>query len=189
MMRPYRSDCVLLVIDVQKRIIDTIAEHNAVVNNIKALIKTCKVLGVPILLTEQKNLGGTVSEIAGVLQVPPLFSKFSFSCCGHPRLLQKLKALRRKTIIVCGIETHICVLQTVLDLLKSRYRVQIVRDATSSHDIIDRDTAVERMKTSGAEITTSETVIFELLERAGTEEFRKVLLIIKGRRSEKRRTP
>jgi len=90
--------------------------------------------------------------------------------------------MRRRTVIVCGIETHICVLQTVLDLLKRHYRVQIVRDASSSYAMIDHETAMERMEVSGAVITTTEAAIYELTERAGTEEFRRILEIVKERR-------
>jgi nicotinamidase-related amidase len=85
-------------------------------------------------------------------------------------------------MIVCGLETHICVQQTVLDLLHGRYRVLVVRDATSSHAPIDRETALERVKASGAEITTCEAIIYELTENAGTDEFRAILEIVKERR-------
>ena len=178
-----RSDCVLLVVDVQDRLIGTIAEHEAIAENIKALTKAAQILGVPVLATEQEKLGEIVPELQGLLSDSPKFRKLSFSCCGDAAFMRKLRQVRKKTAIVCGIETHICVLQTVLDLLKRHYRVLLVRDATSSHAPIDRETAIDRMRSAGAMISTTEAVIYELTERAGTEEFGKTLEIVKERRS------
>jgi nicotinamidase-related amidase len=180
-MRVKRSNCVLLVIDVQDGLIDTIAEHAAVVQNIKAMIKAAEVLGVPVLATEQEKLGETVPELKSILADSP-FRKLSFSCCGNPEFMSKLREMGKRTVIACGIETHICVVQTVLDSLKRHYRVLVVRDATSSHATIDRETGMERMKDSGAVITTTEAVIYELTEKAGTEEFKRILEIVKERR-------
>jgi nicotinamidase-related amidase len=182
-VRAGRDDCVLLVIDVQDRIIGTIAEHETVVENIRSLVKTARVLDVPVLTTEQEKLGEIVPELQGLLSDSPKFRKLSFSCCGDSAFVRKLRRVRRKTVIVCGIETHICVLQTVLDLLEGRYHVLLVKDATSSHFPIDRETAVERMRDAGAFLGTSEAVIYELTGEAGTEQFRKILEIVKERRS------
>jgi nicotinamidase-related amidase len=182
-MRVRRNDCVLLVVDVQDRLIGTIAEHSAVVENIKALIKAAQILHIPVLATEQENLGEIVRELQGPLSNSPKFRKLSFSSCGDSAFMRKLRQVRKKCVIVCGIETHICVLQTVLDLIEHRYHVLLVRDATSSHAAIDRDTAIERARSAGAMEATSETVIYELTEKAGTDEFRKILEIVKERRS------
>lgn len=182
-MRVKRSDCVLLVIDVQDRLIGSIARHEAVVENIGALIRAAQVLDVPVMATEQEKLGKIVPELEGLLSDSPRFRKLSFSCCGDSVFMRMLRQVRKKTVIVCGIEAHICVLQTVLDLLKHRYHVLLVRDATSSHAAIDRETAIERMRSAGAIIATTEAVIYELTEKAGTEEFRKILEILKERRT------
>jgi len=176
------SQYVLLVIDVQDRLIDTISEHASVVQNIKALIKAAQVLGVPILASEQEKLGETVPELKSLLSDLPPFRKLSFSCCRDSNFMIKFRQMRQRTVIACGIETHICVLQTVLDLLKRHHRVQIVKDASSSHAMIDHETAMERMAASGAVVTTTEAAIYELTKRAGTEEFRKILEIVKERR-------
>jgi nicotinamidase-related amidase len=181
-MRVNRADCVLLVIDVQDRIIDTINEHVPVVQNIKALIKTAEALSVPVLSTEQENLGESVPELKGLLPQPPV-RKVSFSCCGNADFMKKLTEIHKRVVIVGGIETHICVLQTALDLLEHRYRVLVVRDATSAHVALDRETALSRMADSGAIITTTEAVIYELAEKAGTDEFRRILEIVKDRRA------
>jgi nicotinamidase-related amidase len=182
-VRVARGDCVLLVVDLQDRLIDTIAQHGAVVENIKALIKAARVLNVPVLATEQDKLGEVVPEVRGLLSDSPKFRKLSFSCCGDSAFMKKFRQVSKKTVIVCGIETHICVLQTVLDLLNRRYRVLLVTDATSSHALIDRETAIWRMRDAGAVMATAEAVIYELTERAGTEEFRRILEIVKERRS------
>jgi nicotinamidase-related amidase len=176
-----RSDCVLLVVDVQDRLIDTIAEHAALVQSIKSLVKAAQTLGIPILATEQEKLGNTVPDIKSLLTSNTL-PKITFSCCGDATFLSNLNATHRKAVIVSGIETHICVVQTVLDLLKHGFRVLVVRDATSSHAIIDRETAFERVRDAGATITTTEAIIYELTEKAGTQEFKKILEIVKERR-------
>jgi nicotinamidase-related amidase len=181
-MRAKRDDCVLLVVDVQDRLIDTIADHEAVVQNIQALIKSALALQVPILATEQENLGDTVPELKALL-ADPVTRKLTFSGCDSLEFMTKLNATRRRTVILCGIETHICIAQTVLDLLPSHYRVLVVKDATSSHASIDRETALRRMEASGAVISTTEAVIYEMTQRAGTDEFRKILDIVKERRT------
>lgn len=182
-MKVRRSDCVLLVIDVQDRIIATIAEHETTVANIKALIGAARVLDVPVIATQQQNLGEYVPELKDLLPNAPNFQKFSFSCCGDPAIMRKLGEMSKKTVIVCGIETHICVLQTVLDLLTHGYSVLLVRDGTSSHASIDRETAIERMRGAGAMVGTAEAVVYELTEKAGTDRFRKILEIVKEKRS------
>jgi nicotinamidase-related amidase len=181
-LRVNRADCVLLVVDVQDRIIDSIAEHTAVVQNIKALVKTAEVLSMAVLLTEQEKLGDTVPELKELVPNPAL-RKLSFSCSGNSDFMRKLTETRKRVVIVCGIETHICVLQTVLDLLEHRYSVLVARDATSSYSVLDRETALNRMANSGATITTTEATIYELTEKSGTDEFRKILEIVKDRRS------
>jgi nicotinamidase-related amidase len=181
-LRVKRGDCVLVVVDVQERLIETVAEHQTVVRNIVALIKIATALEVPIVATEQEKLGDTVREIKAVLPNSPT-RKLSFSCCDSLEFTGKLSSARRKTVIVCGVETHICVSQTVLDLLESRFRVLVVRDATSSHAVIDRETALLRLKASGAEVTTSEAIMYELIEKAGTDEFRRLLEVVKELRT------
>ncbi len=181
-MKVNRSDCVLLVIDVQDHIIDTIAEHEVTVENIKALIGAARVLNVPVMATQQENLGEIVPELKNLVSDSPNFRKLSFSCCGDSVFMRKLQEVGRKTVIACGIETHICVLQTVLDLLTHGYQVLLVKDGTSSHALIDRETAIERMRGAGAMIGTTEAAIYELTEKAGTDEFRKILEIVKERR-------
>ena len=181
-MKVKRDSCVLVVVDVQDRLIDTIAEREIMVQNIEALIKAALTLQVPVLATEQENLGDTVTQLKALIPDPPT-RKLSFSGCDSRDFMTKLNETRKKTVIICGIETHICVTQTVLDLLPGHYRILVVKDATSSHAAIDRATALRRMQAAGAEITTTEAIIYELTEKAGTDEFRKILDIVKERRA------
>ena len=182
-MQVSRNECLVLVVDVQDRLIGTIVEHVKIVENIGTLIRAAQILDVPVFATEQEKLGEIVPELQALLSDSPKFRKLSFSCCGDSAFVRKLRHIRKRTVIVCGIETHICVMQTVLDLLKGRYHVLIVRDATSSHTPIDRDTAVDRMRDAGAVVGTTEAVIYELTGEAGTEQFKKILEIVKERRS------
>jgi nicotinamidase-related amidase len=181
-VRVRKDECVLLVIDVQDRLIDAIHDHQTVVENIKALIKTAQILHLQVLATEQEKLGAIVPELQALLPNNLRFQKANFSCCADSAFMRELSQTRKRTVIVCGIETHICVLQSVLDLLTHRYSVLLARDATSSHILIDRETAIERMRDAGAMIATTEAVIYELTEKAGTEEFRKILELVKERR-------
>jgi len=181
-MRVKRGDCVLAVVDVQDRLIDTIAEHESMIHNIEALIKVAAALQVPVIATEQENLGDTVPELKTLLTESSI-RKLTFSSCDSPEFMTKVNATGRKTVIICGIETHICVMQTVLDLLVGHHRILVVKDATSSHAQVDRETALHRVELAGAEITTTEAIIYELTEKAGTDEFRKILDIVKERRA------
>ncbi len=175
-------NAALLVVDVQDRLIDTINSKIALLENIKALTKTAQVLSIPILVTEQENLGETVSELREML--PPFKTrKLEFSCCRVPEFMSKLQQTGKKNIIICGIETHICVLQTAIDIVSKGYTVIVPEDATSSFSAFDRGSAIKRMRHSGIIITTSEALIYELTEAAGTEVFRSILNITKERRS------
>ena len=183
-----RNDCVLVVVDVQDRLINTITHHELIVANVKALAQAAIILRVPILATEQVKLGDTILEVKSLLPNTPT-RKVSFSCCDNPEFMTKLNAIGRKTVIVCGIETHICVAQTVLDLLRDHRIVLVAKDATSSYGTVDRETALRRMETSGAVITTSEAIIYELTENAATDEFKGILEIVKTRRTKLQSAP
>ena len=179
-----KEDSVLLVVDVQENIIDTIVGRREVIMNLKAIIEASIVLKIPILATEQEKLGKIAQEISRLLPDDvSRFKKLAFSCAEIPEFKSKLKVSGRRTVIVGGIETHICVMQTALDLLKLGFSVVVVRDATSSHGVIDRETALDRMRDTGAKIATSESIIYELMGEAGTPEFRKILSIIKDLRA------
>ncbi len=180
------QDCILLVIDVQEKLINTIANAEAVIANISALIKTAQLLEIPILTTEQKKLGQTVPQLKTLLETYQTYepiSKQSFSCCGNGPFREALGKTQRKHLLISGIEAHICVSQTALDLLANNYLVQVIADATSSHSPQDHQTAIDRLASAGATITTTEALIYELTATAQTALFKQVLAIVKDRRN------
>ncbi len=173
------GDTALVVIDVQERLVPAIAGHRRVVWNIRRLIDGAKVLGLPILASEQypKGLGPTVPELAERLGVIP--SKLAFSCCGSPEILRELESCGVQKILVCGIEAHVCVQQTVLDLLAHGWRVYVAADAVGSRREIDRRIALGRMDSSGATLTTTEAALFEWCQVAGTPQFKEISRLAK----------
>lgn len=145
------------------------------------LIEGLKVLDLPLLITEQypKGLGSTISEISVRVKHLPHIEKIAFSCCDEPAVMQNAVMQDHKTIIICGIEAHVCVLQTVIDLHESGYRAVVVEDCISSRNPMDKRVAVERMREEGAVITTCESILFELARVAGTDEFKAISRLVK----------
>jgi len=174
-----RSDAVLVVVDVQERINAVMADQ-AHLARIAALVEACTLLGVPVVATEQypKGLGPTVSELASRLPAPPLV-KDTFSCAREPAARTTLEATGRRQAIVVGIEAHVCVLQTALDLAAAGFQVHGPHDAVCSRRPVDKGWALERMAAAGVAVTTTESALFELLERCGTDEFKAVSRMIR----------
>jgi nicotinamidase-related amidase len=171
----------LLLIDIQERILPVINNNQSVVDNTLKLIKGFKILGLPIYFTEQypKGLGSTVQLIKNELGDLKVFEKMSFSCSGAENLFEEFHSKNINQIVVCGIEAHVCVQQTVLDLIENGFQVNLVADAISSRKEIDYKIALQRMQQSGAEVTTAESVLFELLNVCGTPQFKEVSKIVK----------
>jgi len=176
-----RQKSALIIIDIQERILKVMQNFNFVVENTIKLIEGMKILDVPIYFTEQypKGLGPTESRIRNALAGLDAIQKMSFSCSGAGDLFEQLKNRGAEQIIVCGIESHVCVQQTVLDLLHNGFQVNIPADAVSSRKNIDYSTALDRMQANGAEITTTESILFELLNVCGTDEFKAVSKLVK----------
>ena len=174
-----RSDSVLVVVDVQERINAVMADQ-AHLARIAALVEACTLLGVPVVATEQypKGLGPTVSELAQRLPGPPLV-KDTFSCAREPTVRTALEATGRRQAIVVGIEAHVCVLQTAIDLAAAGFQVHVPHDAVSSRRAVDKEWALERMAAAGVAVTTTESALFELLERCGTDDFKAVSRMIR----------
>ena len=171
----------LLIIDIQEKILAVMQNPEMVVANTIKLIKGFKVLRLPIFYTEQypKGLGSTAIQIANELEGLTPIQKMSFSCFGADDLFKRLSDNNVSQVVVAGIESHVCVQQTVLDLLANNLQVNLAADAVSSRKEIDYKMALERMRNNGAEITTSEAVLFELLNVCGTEEFKAISKIVK----------
>ncbi len=174
-----REDSRLLLIDMQEKLVPVIERHEDVTANCRKLVAAAKLLDVPITVTEQypKGLGSTISALADA--VPQPIEKIDFSCsnCLNWGLAQDDPADRFK-VVVTGIEAHVCVLQTVFDLLSSGFRVYVIADAVGSRKPFDRDIALQRMAAGGAILTTTESVLFEWCQRAGTAEFKQISKLV-----------
>ena len=171
----------LLIIDIQERILPVISNNERVVEYTLKLIKGFRALGLPIYYTEQypKGLGPTARLIMDELGDLKPFDKMSFSCSGAGELFNEFKRKNLSQIVVCGVESHVCVQQTVLDLIENGLQVNLAADAVSSRKEIDYRTALDRMRHHGVEVTTTEAILFELLNVCGTPQFKEVSKIVK----------
>jgi len=174
------QDSVLFVVDYQDKLLPAIHDADRWVEAARRMIEAAKVLDVPILLTEQypPGLGRTCSALSEALGDVQPIEKTLFSAC-VPAVVDRLRELARPNVIVVGIEAHVCVQQTVLDLLRAGYTVYLCADAVGSRRPLDRDTAIDRCRQGGAIVTTTESATFELLGEAGTEQFKRILKIVK----------
>jgi nicotinamidase-related amidase len=168
------GDTALLVIDVQEKLVPAIADGKRVVWNVRRLLDGAKILGVTAVGTEQypQGLGPTVPELAE--RLGPVPSKLTFSCGGCPGLFGELEQKGIGKVLVTGVETHVCVQQTVLDLLAAGWTVFVAADAVGSRFEIDHRTALERMNSAGATLTTTESALFEWCGAAGTPQFKEI---------------
>ena len=172
-------DTALLVVDVQQRMIAVQPEGARIVWNCRRLLDGAAALGVQAAATEQypEKLGGTASPLAERLGAVP--AKLAFSCGECGGLFAEWRAAGIERVLLCGIETHVCVQQTALDLLAAGYRVYIAADAVGARHAVDHEVALRRMESSGAVITTTEAALFEWCERAGTPAFRQISELVK----------
>jgi len=181
--RIQREEAVLVVVDVQdvlmKKMNQGVAEN--VIRNIRTLLTFAQKMAIPVLITEQypKGLGQTVSEIKMELESILPIEKVSFSCCGVETFNEKLNQTGRKQVILTGIETHVCVLQTADDLIQTGHEVHAVADAICSRRKLDWEVGLRWMEKKGAMISTTEIIAFQLLKEAGTEEFRELSKLLK----------
>ena len=178
-----RDKALLVVIDVQEKLCAAM-DHKVLkklTKNISILQESAAELQVPVLITEQyvKGLGPTLAELKEKAENAPCLEKMAFSCCGNTEFVEKIKASGRTQIIVCGMETHVCVLQTVIELRDAGYEVHLVKDAVMSRSKDNWQTAIEAMTLTGTVPTCTESVVFQLLKLAGTEEFKKLSKLVR----------
>jgi len=175
------GDTGLLVVDVQEKLMPLIPNAAALIRNIAFLIDAARLLDVPVQATEQypQGLGPTVPELARRLPERP--DKTAFSCCAIPSVLEGFRLAGRPQIVLAGIEAHVCVLQTALDLLVLDFRVYVAADATGSRYAIDQEIALRRMEQAGAILVTSETVVFEWTGGAGNPRFKEISKLVQER--------
>jgi nicotinamidase-related amidase len=176
-----RDQAVLVFVDVQERLHAEMARRDDVALRLCKLAEAATVLRVPVLVTEHaaKAFGPTIAPVRAALSNAVPLHKMVFSCFGSDEFRAALAALGRKQVVLAGYETHVCVCQTALDAVDAGYQVHLVRDATSSRSADDFAVGVEKMAAGGVLPASAETVIFELLGRAGTDEFRALLPVIK----------
>jgi len=175
------QDTVLVLVDVQEKLARAMYEKEALAENTVKLVKGAKILGLPILWTEQnpQGLGNTLPEVKALLADQEPVTKLSFSCCGEPRFIDRLQPLNRRQALIAGIESHVCVYQTAMDLVKMGYEVQVVADAVSSRTPANKALGLERCKELGASLTSTETALFELLRVAEGDKFKQMLKVVK----------
>lgn|ERR1035438_4672864 len=180
-MRILKEHSSALIIDIQERLFPFIFENEKLVKNLTILIEGLKALSIPIHVTEQyvKGLGPTVAPVAAVLEGIKRTEKMCFSCYDEPGIAESIAIGGRQNIIIAGIESHVCVLQTVIDLKHNGYTPVVVEDCISSRKENDKKVALSRMRIEGAVITTYESILFELLRFSGTEQFKAISKLVK----------
>ena len=176
------DDSAVIAIDIQDKLLVKIPTAHELVRNTGFILDVAHTLGVPVRATEQypQGLGPTTAEIARRLP-PSLPAKTAFSCCGAETFLEELEMLRKPNVVLVGMETHVCVSQTALDLLQAGLHVFLPVDALAARQRIDHDTALRRLEQAGAILTTVETVAFEWVADAKHPQFKAVSALVIGR--------
>jgi len=175
------EDSLLLIIDFQQAMLKVISSWEKIAGEVTRLIETAQIVKVPILLTEhyRKGFGGTIPEVIQKIKSPSVFQKEAFSACLEPDFLSTVQGFQRRKIVVVGMETHVCLLQTALDLMMSGFQVHLAADAVASRTTENRDIAINILRQAGAVISSVETIIFQWAYRSNTDTFRKILPIVK----------
>jgi nicotinamidase-related amidase len=176
-----RENTGLLVIDVQEKLMQVMGRKERVIDNIIKLLQLSKLFTLPVIITEQypKWLGSTLPNIIGHLPSYEPITKLHFNCCDVEAFDKRLNSEGFKNIIVTGVESHICIFQTCVSILEKGYQVHVPQDAVDSRTEENWRVGLELMKKAGALITSTETLIYQILKKAGTNEFKKMLKIIK----------
>jgi len=183
--RPLEAEqCALIVVDIQEKLLPPIWERERLLRNAQLLIRLAGILKIPSLVTVQyaKGLGNTVPDIVSMLPDTPPIDKLTFSCFGSDVFCSLLKRLpgQRTTVLLCGMETHVCVMQTALGALRDGYLVHVASDAVSSRTELNWRIGLDRMRAAGAILSSTEMMIYELLRSSGAPAFRELLPYLKG---------
>jgi isochorismate hydrolase len=181
--RPLRVDeCVLAVIDIQQKLLPAIHEKERLIRNSQLLIRLANMLSLPVVVSTQysKGLGQTVPEIVSLLPSVTPVEKLEFGCFGSSEYCSALNQLEgRHTLLLCGMETHICVMQTALGALRQGFNVHVAADAVGSRSELNWKLGLERMRAAGAVISSTEMMMYELMQRSGTSVFKEILPYLK----------
>ena len=176
-----QEDSVLMVIDMQGNLYESMQDKEFLLENVRKLVRGMQVFGIPVIVTEQipEKLGPTIEPVASLLPDARRLPKSDFSCCGDEKIMKALKAAERQQVLLCGIETHVCVYQTAIDLLGFGYDVHLVADAVSSRTVLNREIGIEKMRDEGARLASTEMVLFELIRSADDPKFKDIFRIVK----------
>ncbi|MBL7967034.1 MAG: isochorismatase family protein [Prolixibacteraceae bacterium] len=180
-MRILKENTIGLVIDIQERLVPVMEENEQLIENCKKLLQGLQILGLPLLVTQQytKGLGETIEEIKTLIPDFQFIEKKDFSCYDEPAFAEKLDNSGAKNVILCGIESHVCVLQTAIDLKEAGYVPVVVMDCVSSRSFDNVDLAAERFRYEGIMMTSLESVLFELTRSAGAPGFKEISKLVK----------
>lgn len=180
-MRIKAEDCLFVQVDVQERLFPHIADNEELEKNLITLVKGLQLHEIPMIVNEQykKGIGETIASLKELTDNYPHFEKTSFSCCGNEEGLCAIKNAGKKVVILAGIETHVCVLQTALDLLEEGLNVVLVTDCVNSRKAKDKDMAIQRMIQAGVIPTTYESLLFELTVNAKNPVFKEISKLVK----------
>ena len=175
------NETTLLLIDAQEKLFRVIPDNDILLTNLQKLIRGCEILEIPVIVTEQNpaGLGTTIADLSGLLSDAPRITKFTFSCCAESSFMEQLAATGRKQILICGIESHICVYQTTVDLLLHGYEPNVVTDCVASRTRENKTLALNRLNAEGVKMTGVEMALFELLRTAEAEQFKAISSLIK----------
>ena len=180
-MRIVKEHTAALVVDIQEKLLPVIHDKENVLKNCSILIQGLQVLGIPLLVTQQytKGLGETVKEISSLIDNFAYIEKRDFSCCGEPEVMVWLSAMNIKNVVLFGIEAHVCVLQTAVDLKEAGFNPVVVADAVSSRSEQNRQLALERFRHEGIMVTSAESVLFELTRTSAAPHFKTISNLVK----------
>lgn len=180
-MKIKAQESVFIQVDIQEKLFPHILDNEELEKNLLILLKGLKLHEIPFIINEQykKGIGETIPSLRELVDSDPHFEKTTFSCCGNEDGLDAIKKTGRKTAILAGIETHVCVLQTALDLLEEGFKVVLVTDCVSSRKLKDKETAIQRLIQAGVIPTTYESLLFELTVNAKNAVFKEISKLVK----------
>ncbi len=175
------DNSLLLLVDIQEKFRKVIPNLDEVISNSAKLIKSFNILKIPIIVTEQypQGLGGTVQELKELLEEHDHIEKISFDCFRNQDFIKKLKEKNKQNLIICGIETHICVTQTVLSALENKFNVYLIADAVSSRKKTDYEISLKKMQAEGAKLASTEMIIFQMMKDSKDNNFKEISNIVK----------
>ena len=175
------EDCGLLIVDIQGKLANIVCDSEQVISNTAKLIKCCQILSIPVVLLEQNpgGLGPTTDKILECIKSPEYFEKYTFNGLGEPAIKAYVKNANKTHWLVAGIEAHICVYQTAKGLIGEGFNVEVVSDCISSRQKSNLDLAINNLREAGANITSLEMCIYDLLQSSRSEHFKAVLNIVK----------